>query len=119
MMADDCFVEFGVHMAHLFQEGLYTNDDLAKATSYFWERFNQNYKEKWKTWAKEKNLREGRRGKRKMRGFWYFAIHLEKHMLNADYLIFYDLFQYLKPVDRRTWYYPEDALIHQELYKII
>ena len=119
MAAQNCFIDFGDHLATAFSEKGYSYRDLARLASYFWERVNPTYQEMWKMAAKHRNWLEKRTGKRKLKGFWYFAKTLESCMLNTQYEIFAELYQSLTPKNQQIWYIPSDDLVHEELCKSI
>jgi len=79
MEAIDLFINGLIQ--HIF---VMVNEQLHIVASYFWEKLTLESKQDWKAAAlaesKEKNLT----GKRRVRGFWLFAINLRNALYEQD-----------------------------------
>uniref|UniRef100_A0A915ISD6 Uncharacterized protein n=1 Tax=Romanomermis culicivorax TaxID=13658 RepID=A0A915ISD6_ROMCU len=72
------FHQFMVQFSNmLISHPYHTNTQLASIASYFWEKMAQHFKDEWKRVAQE-------REKKKKRGFWLFALSLERALLTCD-----------------------------------
>lgn len=80
--AKTVFLEFLGRTCHLVHSvPRYSRKELATLASYFWERFTSDCKMHWKHLALQRR-QEG--GSRKLRGFWLFALTLEKALSDFD-----------------------------------
>lgn len=114
------FVQFGEALRKLFNTCEYTNKDLAKVASYFWERINSFYKEQYKVMAYHRNSLECHSGKYKLRGFWIFAKTLEMHLFSPKSNFFHAMWQNLMPEHKLTWLLRDDnkPTVEEEMAKI-
>lgn len=111
-------VNFANRLIVSFMDRYYTCRDLACIASYFWSKLNDEYKEKCKVAAAEHSHNENLTGKKKIRGFWYFALCLEGYMLNQETGYFYELWHNMKAEHQMMWSLPLEHVIIRELDKV-
>ncbi len=115
---DAFYSTFATRLTSRFSTTSYTYRDLARIASYFWSKLNDYYKQQWKLGAAQRNKKNKLTGKRKLRGFWFFAVTLEEYMVNYETAIFYEIWHNFRPEHRLTWLVPAESIIEQELQKV-
>lgn len=107
------FVELIECLSHLVvTTPRYTRKDLASLASYFWERSTPNYKNYWKSLAKQK--RDEGTAKR-LRGFWLFALTLERSLHDGNVQHFDEIWSNLAEEEKQYWCDKIDSVVRYEI----
>lgn len=79
------FVKFFEKLSNLVSNTCcFTDKDLVKVSSYFWDKFEPEIRDLYKCEAYSRNKTRGLAGKKRKRGFWLFTLDLEKALLTRD-----------------------------------
>jgi hypothetical protein len=97
----------------------FTDKDLAKLTSYFWEKIDPEIRNLYKYEAHSLNKSRHLTGKKRKRGFWVFALDLELTLLNQDIAFFNAIWFHLDLKWKNYWREKTFNLICQEIERVI
>jgi hypothetical protein len=113
------FVEFVKTLSDMFRNVTYNEYDLAYVASYFWEKVEGYIQQEYKSEAKRQNATRHLHGRKKKRGFWLFALHLERSLLAHDTNSFHVMWEQLTPEWREYWVGLYADLIESEIKRVI